>query len=219
MRFCYPVVIIPLMPLQKLKGRPPYPLIPWCALARYHELAPLRGSKIRNVAPVRPPGVDLSLLFPLWVCCLCTDISFCPFFFPFVGHTKSKYRQALPFFVSHWLFEGSFLSSLSLSILSFFPIHLFVWKRFLIKRNIFPSRWRTPSSFVVPVFFWGRNLDFICIPSCAPTLSFLWYPFLGAQLGCFISRSFLSFVPLLFFPPPRVCPSWPSICWLTVSQS
>ena len=217
MWFFSPAVIIPLMPSQKLKGRPPYPLIPWCALARYHELVPLRGSKIRNVAPVRPPGANFFLLFPLWVCCLCTAISFV--FFPFFGHTKSKYRQALPFFVSHWLFEGSFLSSLSLSILSFFSNPSLCVNK-ILNNGKFSLLGGTPNPPLwYPFFFWGRNLDFICIPSCVPTLSFLRYPFLGAQLGCFSFSLISFFVPLFFSPPPRVCPSCPSICWLTGNKS
>ena len=94
MWFCSPVVIIPLMPSQKLRGRPPYPLILWCALARYHELVPLRGSKIRNVAPARPLGVGPALLPFLRGFVVCAQLS--PFFPFWVYQIKIRFGFCRP---------------------------------------------------------------------------------------------------------------------------
>ena len=198
MLFCSLAVIILLMPSQKRKGHPPYPLIPWWGLARCLELAPLRGLKIRNVAPVRPPGVNFFLLCPLWVCCLWTAISFV--FLPLLGLSNKHIgkRFHISFALALWRFI-SFLLYPSTYYL-FFLDYLFVWKRIKTKRKkIVLSRWPTYPPLWNP-YFWGRNLDFICIPSCDPPLPLLWYPFFwGHNSGDLLSLSHV-FFPSLFFP-------------------
>ena len=156
MLFCSRAVIIRLMPSQKRNGHPPYPLIPWWGLARCLELAPLRGLKIRNVAPVRPPMVDLFLLCPLWVYCLWTAISFV-FIVPFLGPQISISASASIFRV-HWLFGGSLFFSPS-----------FLWN--IKMEMIFPRG--------------GPSIS-ICISSWIHLSRFCGTLFPGARIGWYI---------------------------------
>ena len=121
-------------------------------------------------------------------------------FAPFLGlsNKHNGKRSHISFALALWRFI-SFLLYPSTYYLFFSRLSLCVEKNKNKTETIVLSRWPTYPPLWNP-YFWGRNLDFICIPSCDPPLPLLWYPFFwGRNSGDLLSLSCFFFPPF-FFP-------------------